>query len=96
VIWTDDLPVLLRIEGEFSGIVLILLGGRLSLRRDALLKGRLSMRCTRRRPGRRLAEVIRKIGISDQTYYRWKKQYAGMEVAELRRFGQLEEENRKL
>lgn len=43
-----------------------------------------------------VAEVIRKMGISEQTFYRWKKQYAGMGVAELRRMKQLEEENRKL
>ena len=43
-----------------------------------------------------MAEVIRKIGISEQTFYRWKKQYAGMGVAELRQLKQLEEENRKL
>ena len=46
--------------------------------------------------GTRVAEVIRKMGISEQTFYRWKKQYAGMGVAELRRLKQLEEENRKL
>ena len=43
-----------------------------------------------------MAEVIRKMGTSEQTFYRWKKQYAGMGVAELRRLKQLEEENRKL
>ena len=46
--------------------------------------------------GTSVAEVIRKIGISEQTFYRWKKQYAGLGVAELRRLKQLEEENRKL
>ena len=46
--------------------------------------------------GTAVAEVIRKMGISEQTFYRWKKQYAGMGVAELRRLKQLEEENRKL
>jgi len=40
-----------------------------------------------------VAEVIRKMGISEQTFYRWKKQYAGMGVAELQRMKQLEEEN---
>ena len=40
--------------------------------------------------------MIRKMGVSEQTFYRWKKQYAGMGVAELRRMKQLEEENRKL
>jgi len=46
--------------------------------------------------GTAVAEVIRKMGISEQTFYRWKKQYAGMGVAEVRRLKQLEEENRKL
>ena len=43
-----------------------------------------------------VAECCRKMGISEQTYYRWKKRYAGMGVAEVRRLKQLEEENRKL
>ena len=36
------------------------------------------------------------MGIAEQTYYRWKRKYAGMGVAELRRLKQLEEENRRL
>ncbi len=46
--------------------------------------------------GSRVSEVCRKIGVSEQTFYRWKKRFAGMGVAELRRLKQLEEENRKL
>jgi len=46
--------------------------------------------------GTPVVEVIRKMGISEQTFYRWKKKYAGMGVAELRRVKQLEEENRRL
>ena len=46
--------------------------------------------------GTPVAEVTRKMGISEQTFYRWKKKYAGMGVAELRRLKQLEEENKKL
>ena len=41
-------------------------------------------------------DVCRKMGISEQTFYRWKKKYAGMGVAEVRRLKQLDEENRKL
>ena len=41
-------------------------------------------------------EVIRKMGISEQTFYRWKKMYRGLGVGEVRRLKQLEEENRKL
>ncbi len=43
-----------------------------------------------------VVEVCRKLGISEQTFYRWKKKYQGMGVAELRRLKQLEQENRKL
>lgn len=41
-------------------------------------------------------EVCWKIGISEKTFYAWKKKYGGMGVPELRRLRQLEEENRKL
>jgi len=41
-------------------------------------------------------EVCRKMGISDATFYNWKKKYAGLGVPELRRLKQLEEENSQL
>ena len=41
-------------------------------------------------------EVIRKMGISEQTFYRWKKKCGGLGISELRRLKQLEEENCKL
>jgi putative transposase len=43
-----------------------------------------------------VVEICRKMEISEATFYRWKKKFAGMGVAELRRLKQLEEENRKL
>lgn len=46
--------------------------------------------------GAAVRDVCRKMGVSEQTYYRWKKKFAGMGVAEVRRLKQLEEENRKL
>jgi putative transposase len=46
--------------------------------------------------GTPVAEICRKLGISEQTFYRWKKKFAGMGVAELRRLRQLEDENRQL
>jgi len=46
--------------------------------------------------GTPVAGIIRKLGISEQTFYRWKKRFAGMGVAELRRLRQLEDENRRL
>ncbi len=41
-------------------------------------------------------EVCRKLGVTEQTFYRWKRKFAGLGIAELRRLKQLEEENRKL
>ncbi len=41
-------------------------------------------------------EVCRKVGISQQTYYRWRKKYGGLMLSEVRRLRQLEEENRRL
>ena len=46
--------------------------------------------------GQKVGEVCREHGISDATYYRWKAQYGGLEVSELRRLRHLEDENRKL
>ena len=46
--------------------------------------------------GTPVADICRKLGISEQTFYRWKKKFAGMGIAELRRLRQLEEENRTL
>lgn len=46
--------------------------------------------------GTPVAKLTRKLGISEQTFYRWKKKFAGLGVAELRRLKHLEEENREL
>ena len=46
--------------------------------------------------GTPVPEVCRKMGIAEQTFYRWKKKFAGMGVAEVRRLRILEEENQKL
>jgi putative transposase len=46
--------------------------------------------------GTSVQEVIRKMGISEQTFYRWKKLYGGLGPSEVRRLKQLEDENRRL
>ena len=43
-----------------------------------------------------VAELIRKVGSSEQTFYRWKKQYTGLEVDQVRQLKQLQEENARL
>ena len=46
--------------------------------------------------GTSVAEITRKMGICEQTFYRWKKIYAGLGPGEVRRLRQLEEENARL
>ncbi len=46
--------------------------------------------------GRTVAEVCRELGISDATYYKWRKEYGGMDVSQARRLKQLEQENARL
>ena len=46
--------------------------------------------------GTPVAEITRKMGVSDPSFYRWKKLYSGLAVNEVRRLKQLDEENRKL
>jgi putative transposase len=43
-----------------------------------------------------ISELCRKHGISDASYYHWKAKYNGLEVSDLRRLRQLEDENRRL
>jgi putative transposase len=46
--------------------------------------------------GVQVAELIRQVGITEQTLYRWKKQYKGLETDQVRQFKQLQEENGRL
>lgn len=46
--------------------------------------------------GIKVKEIIREYGISEQTFYRWKSKYGGMNVSEAKRLKELEEENTKL
>jgi len=46
--------------------------------------------------GTPVKEVCRKLGITEQTFYRWKNKYAGMQPSDVKRLKQVEEENAKL
>jgi len=46
--------------------------------------------------GLRVPEVCRKLGISEQTFYRWRKRYGGLDRSEVRRLKALEQENARL
>lgn len=43
-----------------------------------------------------IAELIRQVGVSEQTFYRWKKKYSGLEVDQVRQLKQMREENARL
>ncbi len=46
--------------------------------------------------GQPLAEVVRKLAIAEQTYYRWRKEYGGLRVDQAKRLKELEKENARL
>jgi putative transposase len=46
--------------------------------------------------GKKLGEVVRALGVSEVTYYRWRREYGGMSVPQARRLKELEKENARL
>ena len=46
--------------------------------------------------GKTIAEAVRQIGVTEQTYYRWRKQYGGMSTSDAKRLKELEKENNRL
>ena len=46
--------------------------------------------------GKTIAEACRAIGVADHTYYRWKKEYGGLDVSQAKRLKELESENSRL
>jgi len=46
--------------------------------------------------GTPVADICRKMGVTEATYYRWKKQFSGLDVSELRELRQVRDENKKL
>jgi putative transposase len=66
------------------------------MRKTAFTEEQIAYALRQAEAGTAVVEVCRKLGVTEQTFYRWKRKFAGMGVAELRRLRQLEEENRKL
>ena len=46
--------------------------------------------------GAKVQDVVRRLGITEQTYYRWKAKFGGMEVSDAKKLKALEDENRRL
>ena len=66
------------------------------MRKTAFTEEQIAYSLRQAEAGTPIVEVCRKLGVSEQTFYRWKRRFAGMGVAELRRLRLVEDENRKL
>jgi putative transposase len=66
------------------------------MRRSQLSEAQIIAMLKEAEAGTAIGELCREYGVTDQTYYRWKAKYGGLEVSEARRLRQLEDENRRL
>ena len=66
------------------------------MKNSAFTEEQISFALRQAESGTPVKEVIRKMGITEQTFYRWKKKYSGMLPSDLKRLKQLEAENKKL
>lgn len=66
------------------------------MRKSKFTEAQISFALKQAETGTHVDEVCRKMGISQATFFNWKKKYGGMGVSELRRLRQLEEENKHL
>ena len=66
------------------------------MRKSTYTEAQIAFALKQAETGTPVAEVCRKMGISENTYYRWKKKYGGMLPSDLKKLRQLEEENRRL
>jgi putative transposase len=68
----------------------------MAMRKSEFTEEQIAFALRQAEAGTPVEEICRKLGITQATFYRWKKKFAGMGVSEVRRLKQLEEENRKL
>lgn len=66
------------------------------MKRSTFTEAQIAFALKQAETGTRVDEVCRKMGISEATFYNWKKKYGGLGVSELRRLRQLEDENNRL
>ena len=66
------------------------------MRRSKFTEEQIAMALRQAEAGTTVGEICRKLGISQATFFRWKKAYGGLGVSELRELRQLREENRRL
>jgi putative transposase len=81
---------------EKRAIIHNLKNERIAMKKSAYTEQQIAFALKQADTGTRVDEVCRKMGISEATFYNWKKKYGGLGVSELKRLRQLEEENYKL
>lgn len=70
--------------------------GKFAVKKSRFTEEQIAFALKQAELGTAVAEICRKIGVSEATFYLWKKKFGGLGPSELRRLRQLEEENRKL
>lgn len=66
------------------------------MRKSRFTEEQIAMALRQAESGTPVPEICRKLQVAEATFYRWKKQYGGLGLSELRELKQLKEENRKL
>lgn len=66
------------------------------MRKSRFTAEQITMALRQAEAGTAVAEICRKLEVTETTFYRWKKKYGGLGISELRELRQLREENRKL
>lgn len=66
------------------------------MKRSKFTEGQIAFILRQAEEGSAVAEVCRKAGISEATFYNWRKKYGGLMPSEMKRLKQLEEENQRL
>ena len=66
------------------------------MKKSKFTEAQIAVAIKQSKSGVTVEEICRKLGVSQQTFYNWKKKYGGLDPTELHRLRQLEEENTKL